>query len=179
MNYCSHCGAPVALKIPPGDLLPRHVCGACETIHYQNPTIVVGCLPEWDGRLLLCRRAIEPRAGRWTYPAGFMETGETIEEAAVRETWEEAQARVELVSLYGVFSLPHVSQVYVVFRGRLLAPEFGAGSESLDAQLIPPEKIPWDELAFPVIHETLVRYVRDQGQGRFEVQLGLIPPAHC
>ncbi len=177
MNYCSHCGAQVALKIPPGDFLPRHVCDTCQTIHYQNPKVVVGCIPEWDGQVLLCRRAIEPKAGWWTYPAGFMETGETIEQAAVRETWEEAKAEVELVSLYGVFSLPHVSQVYVVFRGRLRVPEFAVGSESLEVQLVPPEKIPWEHLAFPVIHETLARYVRDRSQGRFDVHVGLIPPA--
>lgn len=177
MNYCSQCGAEVALKVPVGDLLPRHVCDTCQTIHYLNPKIVVGCIAEWDHQILLCRRAIEPKAGLWTFPAGFMETGETVEQAAARETREEANAEVDIASLYGVFSLPHVSQVYVVFRGRMRAPEFGAGSESLEVRLVHPEKIPWERLAFPVIHETLVRYVRDRSRGRFAVHVGLIPPA--
>ncbi|TAJ32301.1 MAG: NUDIX hydrolase, partial [Nitrospirae bacterium] len=130
MNFCSHCGAPVGLKVPPGDNLPRFVCDACQAIHYVNPKVVVGCIPEWEDQILLCRRAIEPRTGLWTFPAGFMEAGEHTAEAAARETLEEAQAEVEITSLYAVFSLPHVSQVYVVFRGTMRRPEFGAGSES-------------------------------------------------
>ena len=153
MNYCSDCGAPVIRKVPPGDNLPRFVCAACQAIHYQNPRIVAGCIPEWEDKILLCRRAIEPKHGLWTVPAGFMEIGESTEEAAARETLEEARAEVEITSLYGVFSLPHVSQVYILFRGALRKPDFGAGSESLEVALFRPEEIPWDTLAFRVIHE--------------------------
>ncbi|MBM4124586.1 MAG: NUDIX hydrolase [Nitrospira sp.] len=174
MNFCSHCGNPVGLKVPPGDNLPRFVCDTCQAIHYVNPKVVVGCIPEWDGQILLCRRAIEPRVGLWTFPAGFMEAGEHTAEAAARETFEEAQAEVEITSLYAVFSLPHVSQIYVVFRGAMHKPEFGAGSESLEVQLFPHEKIPWDALAFPVIHETLTRYVQDRDRGQFDVHLGVV-----
>jgi ADP-ribose pyrophosphatase YjhB (NUDIX family) len=174
MKYCCQCGAQVSLKVPAGDLLPRFVCDICQTIHYQNPKIVVGCLPEWQEQVLLCRRAINPRTGFWTFPAGFMETGESVEQAAVRETLEEAQADVEITSLYAVFSLPHISQVYVVFRGTMRRPSFGVGSESMEVQLIHPDKIPWDALAFPVIAETLKRYVQDLSKGRFEIHTGIV-----
>ena len=175
MNYCNQCGAPVSLQVPPGDNLPRFVCGACQFVHYVNPKIVVGCIPEWQEQILLCRRAIEPRTGLWTFPAGFMETGEHAEEAAARETLEETQAVVDITSLYAVFSLPHASQVYVVFRGQLRRPEFGTSSESLEVQLFGRDKIPWDELAFPVIHETLARYTQDLREGRFQVHVGIVP----
>lgn len=174
MNFCSQCGAPVALAVPEGDTLPRFVCGACRTIHYQNPKIVAGCIPEWGGQILLCRRAIEPRTGFWTFPAGFMEMGESTEQAAARETLEEARARVEITDLYAVFTLSRVSQVYVVFRGRLPEPEFDVGHESLEVGLFDPEKIPWDRLAFRVIHETLTRYVEDRRRGRFAVHVGVV-----
>jgi ADP-ribose pyrophosphatase YjhB (NUDIX family) len=174
MNYCSECGAPVTRKVPAGETMLRDVCDACRTIHYQNPKIVAGCIPEWDGRILLCRRAIEPRAGLWTFPAGFMETGEDTAQAAARETLEEANAAVAHLCLYAVFSLPHVSQVYLVFRGTLTKPEFGAGAESLDARLFAPDQIPWEALAFPVVHETLTRYVRDRAAGRFTVHVGVV-----
>src|SRR5713101_9870817 len=114
LNFCSKCGAKVALRVPPGDSLPRHVCDNCGTIHYRNPLMVVGTIPEWDDRILLCRRAIEPRYGLWTLPAGFMELGETATEAARRETAEEAHARVEILGLYSLFNLPRISQVYLL-----------------------------------------------------------------
>lgn len=174
MKYCSQCGAPVVRKIPPGESLLRHVCEACQTIHYQNPKIVAGCIPEWNGRILLCRRAIEPQSGFWTFPAGFMENDEDTEEAAARETLEEAQADVEITSLYAVFTLTHVNQVYMVFRGRLRAPTFGAGAESLEVNLVRPEAIPWGQLAFPVIQETLARYVEDFSRGQFGVHVGKV-----
>lgn len=176
MNFCSACGAPVSQKVPPGDNLPRFVCETCQAIHYQNPKIVVGCIPEWNGKILMCRRAIEPRYGMWTFPAGFMETGETAEQAAARETLEEACAEVEITSLYAVFSIPHISQVYIVFRGTLRTPEFGAGSESLEVRLAEPAEIPWESLAFRVIHEILGRYVSDLDQGVFQLHAGMIEP---
>ena len=174
VKYCAQCGAPVVRKIPPGETLLRYVCEACQIIHYQNPKIVAGCIPEWGDRILLCRRAIEPQHGFWTFPAGFMENDETTEQAAARETLEEAQAEVEIGSLYAVFTLTHVNQVYMVFRGRLRTPRFEAGDESLDVELVHPDKIPWEQLAFPVIQETLNRYVEDLRRGHFGVHVGKV-----
>ena len=176
MKFCSDCGSPVSRKIPPGDLLSRFVCDTCQTIHYQNPKIVVGCLPEWNNQLLLCRRAINPRTGFWTFPAGFMEQGESAEQAAARETLEEAEADVEIRSLYAVFSLPHISQVYMIFRGTMQSANYGAGSESLEAKLFHPDSIPWNSLAFPVIGEALRRYVDDKSRGIFDVHVGIVAP---
>ena len=176
INFCSECGAKVEQKVPEGETLRRAVCVSCQTIHYQNPKIVAGCVPEWEGQILLCRRAIEPRLGLWTFPAGFMEMGESTEEAAARETLEEAKANVEISSLYAVYSLPHVSQVYVVFRGQLVTREFGVGAESSEVELVSLDHIPWDHLAFPVIVEILTRYVEDQKQNEFGVHFGIVPP---
>jgi len=171
MNYCSVCGKPVSKKIPPGDNLLRFVCESCQTIHYHNPKIVAGCIPEWGDQILLCRRAIEPKAGLWTFPAGFMEIGESTEQAARRETEEEAHAQVELTSLYAVLSLPHIGQVYMVFRGRLITPEFSAGEESLDVRLFKRDAIPWDAIAFPVVKVALRRYVEDAVHGLLRVHV--------
>ena len=176
MNFCSNCGARVAFRIPDGDTLPRYVCDACGTIHYQNPKMVVGCIPEWDGRILLCKRGIEPRYGLWTLPAGFLENGETAPEGALRETLEEANARVELGPLYTFISLPHISQVYVMFRARLLDLDFGAGTESLEVRLFDEEQIPWDHLAFRTMSLTLEHYFADRSKGAFGVHTGTIGP---
>jgi ADP-ribose pyrophosphatase YjhB (NUDIX family) len=175
MNYCSHCGARVTQKIPLGDHLPRHVCDQCELIHYYNPKIVAGCIPEWEDQILLCRRAIEPRLGLWTFPAGFMEIGESTEQAAVRETKEETQADVAITSLHAVLSLPHIGQVYLVFRGRMLTPIFRAGLESLDVRLFPLSAIPWEGIAFPVVRDALERYVDDVMHGQFKLHLVSLP----
>jgi ADP-ribose pyrophosphatase YjhB (NUDIX family) len=174
MRYCSQCGASVTYPVPEGDNMLRHVCAECDTIHYQNPKIVVGCIPEWEDQLLLCKRAIEPRYGLWTLPAGFMENGETVQEGAARETLEEAEARVEVGALYALFNLPHINQVYMLFRARLLAPEFGPGTESLETRLMSESEIPWDEIAFPVIHESLQLYFRDRDAGHFPLRTGSI-----
>lgn len=175
MNYCSVCGKPVSKKIPPGDNLLRFVCESCQTIHYHNPKIVAGCIPEWGDQILLCRRAIEPKSGLWTFPAGFMEIGESTEQAASRETEEEAHAQVEVTSLYAVLSLPHIGQVYMVFRGRMVTPDFSAGEESLDVRLFARDAIPWDEIAFPVVKDALRRYVEDAVQGIFRVHVASLP----
>jgi ADP-ribose pyrophosphatase YjhB (NUDIX family) len=167
MIYCSNCGARVVRKIPEGDDRTRYVCEACATVHYSNPKIVAGCIPEWHGRLLLCRRAIEPRYGLWTLPAGFMENGESTEQAAMRETWEEARARVDNLLLYGVFSIPHISQVYMMFRARLCSADYAAGPESLEVRLFEQHEIPWEELAFPVVKRTLEKYCSDLGKAEF------------
>lgn len=172
MNYCSHCGGAITLMIPPDDDRPRHVCTACAMVHYQNPKIVTGCIPEYDGKVLLCRRAIEPRSGYWTLPAGYMELGETSLEAAARETLEEACARVEVLDLYAVFNLPHVNQVYLMFRSRLLEPEFSPGNESLEVALFTEEKIPWRELAFTTVRQTLKFYFQDRQSGIYQLHTG-------
>jgi ADP-ribose pyrophosphatase YjhB (NUDIX family) len=165
MKFCSDCGARVASAIPLGDHLPRYVCEACGTIHYENPKLIVGCVPEFDGRILLCRRAIEPRLGFWTVPAGFMENGETLQEAAARESREEALAEVEIGSLLTVVHVLHAHQVHVFFRARLPTPSFGPAPESLEVELVPHAEIPWSELAFPSTEFTLRRYLEDLASG--------------
>ena len=174
MNYCSNCGTPVTLRVPDGDTLPRHVCPACESIFYHNPKIVTGCVPETDGGLLLCRRAIEPRYGYWTLPAGFMENGETVQQAAIRETWEESAARVELVGLYALFNIVHVNQVYMMFRARVLEQAGRPGHETLEIRVFDEPDLPWGELAFPVIRHTLEHYFRDRASGDFPLRTGTI-----
>ena len=175
MKFCSTCGSPnLALRIPDGDTLPRQVCGACGTIHYQNPKIVVGCLPEWEDRVLLCRRAIEPRYGLWTLPAGFLENGETLMNGALRETLEEADARVELGALYTVISLPQINQVYMMFRSRLLDLGFGPGTESLEVRLFDESEIPWETLAFRTIARTLRNFFLDRRLGAFAMHVSAI-----
>lgn len=178
MKYCSACGAPVELRQPPDDNRMRHVCTACGTIHYQNPNLVIGAIPEWkDGRILLCRRAIEPRHGLWTLPAGFMENGETTAEAAIRETLEEANARVALGELYSMYNLPYINQVHLLFRASLLDLDFSPGSESLEVRLFEEQEIPWGELAFRPVRFTLEHYFSDRKTGSFRFHTGdLAPP---
>jgi ADP-ribose pyrophosphatase YjhB (NUDIX family) len=172
MKYCNLCGAGVELRVPDGDHLPRHVCGQCGEIHYVNPKVVVGCVPQWQGKILLCKRAIEPRYGLWTLPAGFLENNESTMEGAMRETWEEAQARVRITNLYTLFNLPYISQVYVMFLAELIAPEFGPGTESLEVALYDERDMPWSEIAFPVVEQTLRLYFEDRKRGSFSVHTG-------
>jgi ADP-ribose pyrophosphatase YjhB (NUDIX family) len=172
MNFCSECGSIVMLRVPDGDHLPRHVCTDCGTIHYQNPKMVVGCIPEWEDKVLLCRRAIEPKHGYWTLPAGFMENGETTLEGAARETWEEAGARIEISGLYTLYNLPHINQVYLMFRARLLDLDFKPGIESLETRLFSEAEIPWDEIAFRTVHATLEQYFDDRRNGSFSFHFG-------
>jgi len=177
MKYCSECGSRVTLKIPAGDSRERHVCDQCGHIHYINPRIIAGTLPVHEGKVLLCRRAIEPRRGYWTLPAGFMENGETSAQAAARETIEEAEAEVDIHGLYTVFNLPHISQVYLFYRAKVIDGKFGVGAESLESRLFAEQEIPWDELAFPTIQRTLQHYFADRIAGEFPVRSeDLIPP---
>ena len=168
MKFCSNCGATLTFTIPPGDNRERHVCNDCDTIHYVNPRIITGCLPVWDDRVLLCLRAINPRKGYWTLPAGFLENGETIAAGAARETEEEANARVADLELYTVFSLPHISQAYMFYRAQLSDLDFSSGEESLDVRLFKENEIPWDNLAFPVINKSLQYYFEDRKTGQFQ-----------
>ncbi len=173
MKFCSQCGSSeIAWQVPDGDNRPRHVCPQCNEIYYQNPKLVVGAIPEWEDRILLCKRAIAPRYGYWTLPAGFMENGETTPEAAERETLEEANARVEIISLYTVMNVPHTNQVYMIFRSKLLDLDFGPGTESLECELFREEDIPWKELAFPTITHTLELFFADRKRDAFGTHSG-------
>jgi ADP-ribose pyrophosphatase YjhB (NUDIX family) len=165
MNYCSNCGSRVVLKVPEGDFLPRHVCDACGTVHYVNPKVVVGSVPEYQGRILICKRGIEPRIGYWTIPAGFMENDETLEYGALREAREEARIEVEIGSLLLLANVTSARQVHVFFRSRMLSPDFGTTHESLEVKLVTPEEIPWNDLAFPSTEYALRRYVEDRAKG--------------
>lgn len=169
MNFCSQCGETVVFEIPEGDNRPRHVCHQCNTIHYLNPKIVTGTLPIWQDKILLCKRAIEPRYGLWTLPAGFMENNETLEQAAIRESVEEANANIKISGIYTIFSLPHISQVYVMYRAELLDLNFTAGQESLEVKLFSEDEIPWSQLAFKTIEQTLRYYFEDKENKHFPV----------
>lgn len=174
MKFCSRCGSPVSHKIPEGDNLPRFICDRCDTIHYQNPRIIAGCIPEWQNRILLCKRAIEPRYGLWTLPAGFMENGETTAQGAARESQEEANATLSNMSLFCMFSIPHISQVYVIYRAQLVDGHAHPGAESLETTLFDESSIPWHKMAFPVMTETLKLYYADRKSGQFTVHNGEI-----
>jgi ADP-ribose pyrophosphatase YjhB (NUDIX family) len=167
MKFCSNCGALVARRVPPGDTLPRYVCDACGEIHYLNPKLVVGAIPEHEGRVLLCRRAIEPRYGYWTLPAGFMENDETAAEGALRETLEEAGARIALDGPFSMISVPRVSQVHVFYRARLLDLAFDPGEESLEVALVEEDQVPWQDIAFRTVAITLRHWFADRARGTF------------
>lgn len=167
MNFCSDCGQPVRVGIPDDDNRPRHICDHCNTIHYQNPKIVAGTIPVYGDKILLCKRAIEPRYGYWTLPAGFMENHETTADAALRETWEEAQAKVNIQQLYMLIDTTVISQVYMIFLAELPEPVFSSGPESLEVELFSEEEIPWSELAFPTIEKSLRHFFDDRKKGCF------------
>lgn len=180
MKYCSACGNTVALRQLPDDTRQRYVCTACATVHYENPKLVIGAIPEWsDGRILLCRRAIEPRMGLWTLPAGFMENGETTAEAAVRETLEEANARIAIGDLYSLYNLPYIDQVHLLYRAQLLDLDFSPGVESLEVALFHEEDVPWDQLAFRPVKYTLQYYFSDRLRGHFPLHCGDLAPPTC
>ncbi|MFA6119782.1 MAG: NUDIX hydrolase [Sideroxydans sp.] len=177
MKYCAECGSPVELRIPQDDSRERYICTTCDTIHYQNPRNIVGCIPVWkDGRILLCRRAIEPRHGLWTLPAGFMENGETTEEGAARETLEEANARVKIHELYAMFNLSYINQVQLLYRATLLDLDFSPGVESLEVRLFAEEEIPWDTLAFRPVKFALQHYFKERKTGVFTLLTGDLEP---
>jgi len=169
MKYCTECASTLELRVPDGDSHPRHVCPACGVIHYQNPKLIVGCVADWQGEILLCRRAIEPRLGLWTLPAGFMENGESTREAALRETHEEACARIEIDALFALINVRAIDQVNVFYRGRLLDTDFSPGIESLETRLFAEADIPWQALAFRSVARCLERYFADRRSGAFGV----------
>jgi len=170
IKHCRNCGSAVAYRVPDdGDTRERAVCPACETIHYENPLNVVGTVPHWGDQVLLCKRNIEPRWGKWTLPAGFMELNETTRQGAARETTEEAGARFEMEDLLTLISVPQVGQVHLFYRARLLSDVFDPGHETIEARLFREDEIPWDEIAFRTVRETLRLYFSDRREGRFSV----------
>ena len=170
IKHCRNCGAAVVYRLPDdGDTRERAVCPACHTIHYQNPLNVVGTVPYWGEQVLLCKRNIEPRKGKWTLPAGFLELGETVAEGAARETDEEAGAHIEMQGLYTVISVPRVGQVHLFYRARLLRDTFNPGPETMETRLYREDEIPWDDIAFRTVRETLERFFADRRLGQFPV----------
>lgn len=173
IKHCRNCGSAVVYRLPDdGDTRERAVCPACDTIHYENPLNVVGTVPHYGDKVLLCKRNIEPAWGKWTLPAGFMELGETTAEGAARETDEEAGAQFEMEDLFSVLSVPRVGQVHLFFRARLLSDRFAPGHETIEARLFAEDEIPWEEIAFRTVKETLTRYFEDRRKGRFDVHTG-------
>jgi ADP-ribose pyrophosphatase YjhB (NUDIX family) len=164
----------MAFRVPDGDTLPRYVCPDCGTVHYQNPKIVVGSLPVWSDQVLLCRRAIEPRLGFWTLPAGFLENDESLETGALRETEEEAHANIDALELYTVISVLHVNQVHMIFRARLVDTNFSAGTESLEVQLFREDEIPWESIAFRTIARSLRNFFNDRLSGAWPLHTSSI-----
>ena len=173
MKYCHSCASPLIVKIPEGDDKPRHCCESCDSIFYQNPKNVVGTLPVYGEQVLLCKRAINPRIGKWTLPAGFLENGESSLDGAIRETKEEAGAVVTVKenNLYTLFNLPSINQVYMFFRVELANLEFSAGIESEEVALFSENEIPWSEIAFPVVKTTLEKYFQDRESNKFPVRM--------
>lgn len=161
LKYCSHCGSDIVLKIPEGDNRERAVCSNCGFIFYDNPKIVVGCILEWKNKILMCKRATEPRSDYWTLPAGFLENNETTEEGALRETFEEAGAKAEQLKPFLLCNLPRISQIYMIFHGNLVDGKFSPGLESSEVKLFSKNEIPWDEIAFLVITRTIKLYYQD------------------
>ena len=172
MNYCSNCGNSVELKIPDGDNVARFVCPKCGQIHYQNPRMVVGCIPVWQDKILLCKRAIEPKYGKWTIPAGFLENNETVEQGAIRETMEESGADVTIVRLHALYSLPQVNQVYAIFLAHMKTADFDAGDETLECRFYETHEIPWDKLAFTAVHFSLEKYIENLKTNDTQTYLG-------
>jgi ADP-ribose pyrophosphatase YjhB (NUDIX family) len=178
MHFCTHCGGATTLRTPPGDNLPRQCCDHCDVIHYSNPKFVLGTLPVWEDKILLCRRAIEPRKGFWTLPAGFMENGETTMAAAERETTEEAGAHIRLLALYTLISVPHINQVHGIYRAELLDLDFSPGEETLEIRLFSEHEVPWEDIAFRTIALTLRHFFADRSAGEHYPfhDLSLTPP---
>ena len=172
MKFCSQCGHTVSQLVPLGDSRLRYVCDHCQTVHYQNPNIVAGCVPVWGTQVLLCRRAIEPRLGYWTLPAGFMDSGETTEQAALREVWEESGVRAEIVSPYSIFSVPKISEVYIIFRAIALEITGQSGPETMDYKFFAPEEIPWEQIYYPAIRQILERYILERQAGVYGIYMG-------
>jgi ADP-ribose pyrophosphatase YjhB (NUDIX family) len=170
IKHCKNCGIAVVYRVPDdGDTKQRAVCPSCTTVHYENPLNVVGTVPYWGDKVLLCKRNIEPRWGKWTLPAGFMELGETTAQGAARETVEEAGAHIEMEGLFTIINVARVGQVHMFYRAKLLSDQFDPGVETIEAKLYAEHEIPWEELAFKTVHQTLERFFADRKAGAFGV----------
>jgi ADP-ribose pyrophosphatase YjhB (NUDIX family) len=167
IRFCRACGAAVSYLVPADDNRERAVCPACATVHYENPTNVVGTVPVWGEQVLLCKRAIEPRYGLWTLPAGFLELGESTADGAIRETVEEAGAQIELGPLFTLLNVVRVGQVHLFYRATMTSPELDPGHETLEARLFREDEVPWEQIAFRTVKETLQRWFEDRRQGQF------------
>ncbi len=168
LKHCNSCGSAVTYRLPDdGDTRERAICTACHTVHYENPLNVVGTLPIWEDKILLCKRNIEPRYGKWTLPAGFMELGETVAQGAARETDEEAGAQIELLGLYTLMNVVRVGQVHFFYRAKLLSTTFHPGHETIEARLFSEDEVPWDDIAFRTVRETLKCFFEDRQRGAF------------
>jgi len=171
IQFCNHCGEQTTAKIPLGDHQIRQVCSGCDQVHYVNPKVVCGALVTWEDKVLLCRRAIEPRYGYWTLPAGYMELFETMEQGAIRETWEEAAANVNIEQLFCMYDFPQIGHIYVLFKAQLSEGTFGTGEETLETRLFSEEEIPWSDLAFSSVIRTLKHYFNDRRNGKLAMHL--------
>lgn len=172
-NFCAQCGSQdLGLQRPAGDTHERLMCRACGYIHYVNPKIIAGCIIERDGKYLLCQRAIPPRPGTWTLPAGFMEGNETTEQAALREVWEESGVRAEILSPYSIFSVPRISEVYIIFRAIVLEDTGQYGPETQDCRFFAPDEIPWGAIYYPAIRQILERYIEERQAGVYGIYMG-------
>jgi len=174
IDYCTRCGNRTRMEIPTGDNLPRAVCGTCNHIHYENPRIIVGCIPEWENKILLCKRAIEPRLGFWTLPAGFMENNETTQEGALRETFEESLAKATIIEPFSLIDIPHINQVYLLYRAKLNDESYGTTAESSEVTLMNEQSIPWDQIAFKAIRRSLELYFEDARRNTFDFHVETI-----
>ncbi len=178
INFCCLCGAPMETKIPIDDDHTRSVCTQCAHVHYENPKMVVGCIPVSREKILMCKRNIEPRKGKWTLPAGYLETNESVQDGAARETLEETKAEVLVIDPYRLFNIVFVDQVYLMFRAQVLTGEFGPTSESMEVQLFREKEIPWDEIAFEVIRQTLVDFFQDREKNAYPFKVKDITQNH-
>ncbi len=176
INFCSCCGSPMEKKIPADDDHLRSVCTQCPHVQYENPKMVVGCIPVFKDRILLCKRNIEPRKGKWTLPAGYLENKESVQEGAVRETLEETRAHVRIIDPYRLFNIAFLDQIYLMFRARMWDETFGSTSESMEVRLFKESDIPWDEIAFRAIHQTLVDFFQDRKKGAYPFKIKDLKP---
>jgi ADP-ribose pyrophosphatase YjhB (NUDIX family) len=171
IKHCTACGSLTIKQVPEDDEIARDICCQCGVVHYQNPILIVGCVPELDGQILLCKRNIEPRKGLWTLPAGYLENGETVEQGAARETLEESQAKVEIIKPYRMYNIVYVNQIYLIFRANMKSNAYGPTAESMDVRLFGKKDIPWNKIAFPVIKETLEDFYIDRDKNTFSFKI--------
>lgn len=174
LSFCPDCGAPCSEEVPKGDHKLRSVCTGCRAIHYVNPKVVAGCIVEAGGQVLLAKRNIEPALGRWTFPAGYLECLESCADGAARETLEETEAKVEILGLFAMLDIPHISQIYTVYRARLVGEHFAPTTESSEVKLVEIDDIPWAELAFPSVATALRLYVKDRAASRYQTHTGIV-----